>query len=89
MLKAMRLKVKMNRCYLMLPNVVCFAQRKKRMENTPKNMPISHLSTEAAGKSVVRYWGQAPRGGNSTWVTVTFLSRFLYHHFLVWIQFTR
>lgn len=27
--KAMRLKVKMNRCYLMLPNVVCFAQRKK------------------------------------------------------------
>lgn len=61
----------------------------KRMENTPKNMPISHLSTEAAGKSVVRYWGQAPRGGNSTWVTVTFLSCFLYHHFLLWIQFTR
>lgn len=58
----------------------------KRIENTPKNMPISHLGTEAAGNSVVRYWGQAPRGGNSTWVTVTFLSRFLYQHFLVLIQ---
>lgn len=42
----------------------------------PKKMPISHLGTEAPGKSVVRYWGQAPRGGNSTWVNVPFLSRF-------------
>ena len=78
--KAMRLKVKMNRCYLMLPNVVCFAQRKKGWK-IPKKMPISHLGTEAPGKSVVRYWGQAPRGGNSTWVNVPFLSRFC-HVFL-------